>query len=223
MAFIGPSGQGKSTLLSIAAGILEPTEGEVLLDGVPVRQCNEASLARVFGTVVGTPLVTAGTVRENLVARLPHADDAAVLEASRAACFDEVVGRLPRGYETELEPEGANLSGGERQRLGIAQALLGRPRVLFLDEATCFLDAANETRVLANFLRVGVTVISVAHRPRVIEASQQVFRVEGGKVTPLEHAQVASAEPKQQSHGGRSASRSARAAVSAVQSPSCAG
>ena len=223
VAFIGPSGQGKSTLLSIAAGILEPSEGEVLLDGVPVRQCSEASLARVFGTVVGTPLVTAGTVRENLVARLPHADDAEVLEASRAACFDEVVALLPRSYETELEPEGANLSGGERQRLGIAQALLGQPRVLFLDEATCFLDAANESRVLANFLRVGVTVISVAHRPQVIEASQQVFRVEGGKVTPFERAQGVGAESKQQSHGGRSASRSGRAALSAVPSPSCAG
>jgi ABC-type bacteriocin/lantibiotic exporter with double-glycine peptidase domain len=223
VVFIGPSGQGKSTLLAIAAGILTPSEGEVLLDGVPVRQCSEASLARVFGTVVGAPLVTAGSVRDNLVARLPQADDAAVLEASRAACFDEVVARLPRGYETELEPEGANLSGGERQRLGIAQALLGRPRVLFLDEATCFLDAANESRVIANFLRAGVTVISVAHRPKVIQASQQVFRVEGGKVTRLERAEVMGTDSKQPSHSRRSAAGSRRAAASAAQSPSCAG
>jgi ABC-type bacteriocin/lantibiotic exporter with double-glycine peptidase domain len=185
------------------------------------RELTSGALARVFGTVVGAPLVTTGTVRENLVARLPQADDAAVLEASRAACFDEVVARLPRGYESELEPEGANLSGGERQRLGIAQALLGRPRVLFLDEATCFLDAANESRVLANFLRVGVTVISVAHRPKVIEASQQVFRVEGGKVTRLERAELVGSESKR-SHS-RSAPRSGRAVASAVPSPSCAG
>jgi ABC-type bacteriocin/lantibiotic exporter with double-glycine peptidase domain len=133
-----------------------------------------------------------------------------------------VVARLPRGYETELEPEGANLSGGERQRLGIAQALLGRPRVLFLDEATCFLDAANESRVIANFLRAGVTVISVAHRPQVIDASQQVFRVEGGKVTRLER-EVVSAGSMRPRDSRRSAARSGRAAANATQSPSCAG
>jgi ABC-type bacteriocin/lantibiotic exporter with double-glycine peptidase domain len=195
VAFVGPSGQGKSTLLSIAAGILSPTEGEVLLDGVEIRQCSEESLARAFGTVVGTPLVTAGTVRENLVLRLPESNDAAVLDAAQAACFAEVVARLPRGYETELEPEGANLSGGERQRLGIAQALLGRPRVLFLDEATCFLDAETESRVIANFLRAGVTVVSVAHRPRVIEASQQVFRIESGQVVRVETSTSAARLP----------------------------
>jgi ABC-type bacteriocin/lantibiotic exporter with double-glycine peptidase domain len=146
--------------------------------------------------VVGTPLITAGTVRTNLVVRLPESSDAEVLEAARAACFSEVVERLPRGYETELEPEGANLSGGERQRLGIAQALLGRPRVLFLDEATCFLDAETESRVIANFLRAGVTVVSVAHRPRVIEASQQVFRVESGQVLRVEAGSSAAARSK---------------------------
>ncbi|MEY2931011.1 MAG: hypothetical protein RL033_1760 [Pseudomonadota bacterium] len=185
VAFIGPSGQGKSTLLSIAAGILKPTEGEILLDGVAISKCDERSLARAIGTVVGAPIVTAGTVRENAVIRLPEATDADVLEAAEAACFAEVVAKMPQGFESAMEPEGSNLSGGERQRLGITQALLGRPRVLFLDEATCFLDAETESRVLANFLRVGVTVISVAHRPRVIEASQQVFRVEDGKVTKL--------------------------------------
>lgn len=185
VAFIGPSGQGKSTLLSIAAGILLPTEGEVLFDGVPIHQCDERSLARAIGIVVGAPIVTAGTVRQNAVIRLPDATDAEVLEAAEAACFVEVVAKMPQGFESQLEPEGTNLSGGERQRLGITQALLGRPRVLFLDEATCFLDAETEGRVLANFLRAGVTVISVAHRPRVIEASQQVFRVEGGQVIKL--------------------------------------
>jgi ABC-type bacteriocin/lantibiotic exporter with double-glycine peptidase domain len=214
VAFVGPSGQGKSTLLAIAAGILSPSEGEVLLDGIEIHQCDESSLARAFGTVVGAPLVTAGTVRENLVVRLPDMDDATVLEAARAACFAEVVARLPRGYETELEPEGANLSGGERQRLGLAQALLGRPRVLFLDEATCFLDAETESRVISNFLRAGVTVVSVAHRPKVIEASQQVFRVEGGKVARVESGKASALPEAEPSRSSRS-SRATRHPVSA--------
>ena len=184
VAFIGPSGQGKSTLLEILAGVLDPSEGQVLLDGVPLRDCDERSLARTFGTVVGTPLVIPGTIRENLVLRLPEAEDGEVLEAARAACFAEVVARTTDGYETCLESEGTNLSGGERQRLGLAQAFLGRPSVLFLDEATCFLDAPTEKRVIDNFLRAGVTVVSVAHRPAVIEASRQVFLVRDGRVSP---------------------------------------
>ncbi|HKO91486.1 MAG TPA: cysteine peptidase family C39 domain-containing protein [Polyangiaceae bacterium] len=188
VAIIGPSGQGKSTLLEILAGVLDPSEGEVLLDGVPVRQLEERSLARKFGTVVGTPLVIAGTIRENLVLRLPEAEDAEVLEAARAACFAEVVARTADGFETCLESEGTNLSGGERQRLGLAQAFLGRPSVLFLDEATCFLDAPTEKRVIDNFLRAGVTVVSVAHRPAVIEASRQVFLVRDGRVSAVRGA-----------------------------------
>lgn len=185
VALTGPSGQGKSTLLEILAGVLEPSEGEVLLDGVPVRQCDERSLARKFGTVVGTPLVIAGTIRDNLALRVPEAEDAEVLEAARAACFAEVVARTVDGYQTQLESEGTNLSGGERQRLGLAQAFLGRPSVLFLDEATCFLDAATEKRVIDNFLRAGVTVVSVAHRAAVIEASGQVFQVRDGRVSAV--------------------------------------
>lgn len=183
VALIGPSGQGKSTLLEILAGVLVPSEGEVLLDGVPVGQCEERSLARAFGTVVGAPIVTAGTIRENLILRLPDASDEEVRDAARAACFEEVVTRTPQGYETRLESEGANLSGGERQRLGLAQALLGRPRVLFLDEATCFLDAATEKRVLDNLLGTGATVVSVAHRPAVIQASHRVFLIRDGRVS----------------------------------------
>lgn len=184
VALIGPSGQGKSTLLRIMSGIVAPTEGRVLLDGVDLHELNPSSLARTFGTLVGDPLILEGTVRDNIVLRLPDESDQAVCKAARAACFEEVVGRMPHGYESHLEPQGANLSGGERQRLGLAQALLGKPRVLFLDEATCFLDAKAEARVIQNTLHAGLTVVSVAHRPAVISASGQVFLVQGGRVSP---------------------------------------
>jgi ATP-binding cassette subfamily B protein RaxB len=183
VALIGPSGQGKSTLLRIMSGIVAPTEGRVLLDGVDLHELDASSLARKLGTLVGEPLILEGTVKDNIVLRLPDEGDEAVCAAARAACFSEVVARMPQGYETYLEPQGANLSGGERQRLGLAQAMLGNPDLLFLDEATCFLDANTEARVIEATSSAGITVVSVAHRPAVIGASSQVFLVENGRVS----------------------------------------
>jgi ABC-type multidrug transport system fused ATPase/permease subunit len=133
--------------------------------------------------VVGSPLVIDGTIRDNLLLRLPDASDAEVRRAARTACFEEVVGRTSQGYDTRLRSDGTNLSGGERQRLGLAQALLGSPSVLLLDEATCFLDPPTERRILDNLVHLGVTVVSVAHRPAVIEAADRVFLVRDGQVS----------------------------------------
>lgn len=183
LTLVGPSGQGKSTLLEVLVGILRPTEGRVLLDGVDLRHYDERSLARKFGAVLGEPLIVEGSVRENLALRLPEADAAAVCEASRAACFEEIAARMPLGYETTIASPTANLSGGERQRLALARALLCRPDVLFLDEATCFLDAETESRVLENVLAKSVTVVSVAHRPAVIAAATRVLLVRDGRIS----------------------------------------
>jgi ATP-binding cassette subfamily B protein len=198
--FVGPSGQGKSTLLRLLAGLLVPTEGSVLLDGVDIREYASASLAEQVGSLVGEPLVLAGSVRDNLCLRLPNASDAAVERAARASCFAEVVARLPRGYASVLEASGTNLSGGERQRLGLAQALLGEPRVLFLDEATCSLDADTEARVLRNLAESGATLVSVAHRPAVIRGAQRVFEVTDGRVTECAAADFAKHAPRGKGH-----------------------
>lgn len=182
IAFVGPSGQGKSTLLRIVAGILPPTEGEVLLDGLPLEHYTSESLARSVGAVVGTPVVVTGTVRENLALRVPEATAAELQESSQIACFDEVVARIPRGYAFELRAEGASLSGGELQRMGLVQALVGRPSILLLDEATCFLDQETESKILANIAHSGTTIVSVAHRQAVIDAAETVFQVQAGQV-----------------------------------------
>lgn len=182
VVFAGPSGQGKSTLLRIAAGLITPTEGRVLLDGIDLREYAPASLAWRVGILAGTPLVLARSVRDNLRLRCTDATDDELARATRDACFDEVIARLPDGPDTLLEANGTNLSGGERQRLGLAQALLGEPQVLFLDEATCSLDAATEARVLERVLARDATVLSVAHRPAVIAAADRVLFVSGGEV-----------------------------------------
>jgi ABC-type bacteriocin/lantibiotic exporter with double-glycine peptidase domain len=183
VTLVGPSGQGKSTLLRILGGILRPSEGEVLLDGIDIRSCDPASLAKKMGAVVGAPVVVDGTVRENLKLRRPAATDDEIREAARTACFEGVVSRMRGGYSQRLSAQSTSLSGGELQRLGLSQALVGRPDILLLDEATCFLDQETESRVIANTLAAGTTLISVAHRQAVIDASGLVYRVEGGKVT----------------------------------------
>jgi ABC-type multidrug transport system fused ATPase/permease subunit len=134
------------------------------------------------GVLAGTPLVLAQSVRDNLRLRCTDATDDELARATHDACFDEVIARLPNGQDTQLEANGTNLSGGERQRLGLAQALLGEPQVLFLDEATCSLDADTEARVLERVLARDATVLSVAHRPAVIAAADRVFFVNAGDV-----------------------------------------
>lgn len=180
---IGPSGQGKSTLLRIISGLLEPTSGQVLYDGVNVRAFSPESLGKRVGTLVGQPLILADSVLNNLSLRSPAASEEAIRRACGASCFEEVVRRLPRGYASLLPAEGASLSGGERQRLGLAQALLEEPTILFLDEATCFLDADTESRILSNIARSRATVVSVAHRPAVIQAAHRVLHVSEARVS----------------------------------------
>jgi ATP-binding cassette subfamily B protein len=179
----GPSGQGKSTLLRIAAGLLAPSEGRVLLDGVELHRYAPESLAHSVGTLLGQPFVAEDTLYNNLKLRLPRASESAVERAARASCFEEVARRLPRGYDTRLEAQGRNLSGGERQRLGLAQAMLGEPKLLFLDEATCSLDAETERRVLEGIAQSGATVLAVAHRSAAIDGADRVLTVAGGQVT----------------------------------------
>lgn len=193
VTLVGPSGQGKSTLLRILGGVLRPTEGEVLLDGVDLRECDPASLAKKLGAVLGAPVVVDGSVRENLKLRRTEASDDELCEVARTACFDTVIARLRHGYATELSAQSTALSGGELQRLGLGQALVGRPAILLLDEATCFLDAETEARVIANTVSVGTTLISVAHRQAVIDTSDVVYRVEAGKVTREQGYNVARA------------------------------
>ncbi len=182
VAIVGPSGHGKSSLLRLLAGVARPTEGEVLLDGVPLRQYDRQSLGRRVGAALGQPLIIEGTVRENLCLRTPGATDESLREAIDLACFGPVLRGLPCGLASTLEADGRNLSGGERQRFGIAQAVLGRPRLLLLDEATCYLDLGAEAEVLAKLATLEATVVSVAHRVAAIRACRKVLEVRAGMV-----------------------------------------
>jgi ABC-type bacteriocin/lantibiotic exporter with double-glycine peptidase domain len=185
VVILGRSGEGKSTLLKLLAGLLDPTEGRVELDGLSIAEYEPTSLAQHLGVVLQDPLVLAGSVRDSLALRVPDAALPMLQTAAELACFQEVVDRLQGGYEAPLAPAGSNLSGGERQRLALAQALAGAPNVLVLDEATSALDPGTEARVLDNLSRLPASIVSVAHRPSVAGRAGRLLWLEDGAVREI--------------------------------------
>jgi ABC-type bacteriocin/lantibiotic exporter with double-glycine peptidase domain len=185
VALVGPSGHGKTTLGKLLCGLLAPSEGSIQLDGVELSEYQGSRLARRYGVVLQEPAIIEGKVSEILRLRDPDSSADAMREAARVSAFDDVIARLPDQYDSVLAPMGRNLSGGERQRLAIAQAVLGAPDVLLLDEATCSLDIDLERRVMTNIEGLGATVISIAHRPTVSARADRVLQVQDGGVIEL--------------------------------------
>jgi ATP-binding cassette subfamily B protein RaxB len=195
VALIGPSGEGKSTLGKLICGLLEPTEGCVLIDGVDVRAYDRRELAARLGVVLQQPVVLEAPVAEALRLRWPEAPLEELERAAKLAALDEVIARLPEGYDAVLAPMASNLSGGERQRVALAQALVGRPLILVLDEATCSLDSVLEQKVLRNIEGLRATVVAIAHRETVIVRAERILEVCDGCVVDRAVASQGSAFP----------------------------
>jgi HlyB family type I secretion system ABC transporter len=184
VAVVGESGSGKSTLLKLLMGFYEPTEGQVLIDGVDLRDFELGSLRARIGLVAQDPFIFTGTIAANIALGRPGATREEVITAARAAGLDGFIAGLPERYETVIGERGANLSGGQRQRLAIARALLRRPEILIFDEATSHLDTATE-RVIQENLRValaGKTVVLVAHRLSTIKDADHIYVLHQGRV-----------------------------------------
>lgn len=184
IVIVGPSGAGKSTLLDLVPRFLEPTAGVVRIDGYAIREHRRASVRARIGVVPQECVLFEGTLLENLRFGRPDAPTPAVLAAARAAHVDEFARRLPQGYDTLLDPRGANLSAGERQRIAIARTLLRDPAILLLDEPTSALDPESERLVqdaLAHICRDRTTLI-VAHRLSTVRIAHRVVVLAGGRV-----------------------------------------
>lgn len=181
-ALVGPSGAGKSTVADLAVGLLTPSQGHVLVDGVPLGTQELRAWRRNVGYVAQDTFVFHDTVRANLRLTRPEATDSELWEALRAAAADSIT--LPRGLDTVLGDRGVRLSGGERQRLALARALLRQPALLVLDEATSSLDAENERRIqhAIDRLRGRMTLLVIAHRLSTVRRADTIHVLEGGRV-----------------------------------------
>lgn len=184
-AIIGPSGAGKTTMLSLMLGFVTPERGEVLLDGVALA---DRSLAEIRRRIVyveqDTPLVS-GTLRENLRLTLPVADEASLWAALRAMRLDERAREFEHGLDTPLS--GATISGGERQRIALARALVAQPEILVLDEATAQLDGLSEAAVQDAIRTIATrgAVVTIAHRLSTVVDADCIVLMDRGAVRAI--------------------------------------
>ena len=183
VAIVGRSGSGKTTLIKLLGGLLEPTQGSVLVDGVDIRTLNYHDMRRRMGFVLQDTHLFAGTVFDNITLGLERNLEKAVA-AARAANAHDFIERLPLGYETKIGESGLALSGGQKQRVAIARAIYRNPVVLVFDEATSALDAESERAIQENMksLFEGRTVFVIAHRLSTIRDADWTVVLEQGRV-----------------------------------------
>ncbi|MGW5116436.1 ABC transporter ATP-binding protein [Streptomyces noursei] len=183
-AVVGPSGSGKTTVFSLLQRFYDPDEGEILLDGTDIRSLTRAEVRRRIAYVEQDAPMLAGTIRENLLYSAPDAGEEEVAEVLRQTLLDEYVAGLPDGLDTSVGARGVVLSGGERQRLAIARALLRRPQVLLLDEATAHLDGRSESALRRTVERAAqrCTVLLIAHRLSTVTTADQLLLLDRGHV-----------------------------------------
>jgi ABC-type multidrug transport system fused ATPase/permease subunit len=184
VAIVGPTGAGKSTLVSLVPRFYDPDEGTVRLDGRDVRDIALRSLREHVAIVPQDTILFAASVRENIAYGRPGATDAEIEAAARAAQADDFIRRLPAGYDTEVGERGVRLSAGERQRIAIARAFLKDAPILVLDEPTSALDVATEAALLESLgrLMAGRTTLVITHRLALARRATRVVFVEAGRI-----------------------------------------
>jgi len=196
VALVGPSGGGKSTVLSLIPRFYDATAGRVTVDGADVRDVTIASLRARIGFVTQEPFLFDDTIRANIAYARPQATDAEIEEAARRAAAHEFILEQPDGYETIVGEAATRLSGGQRQRIAIARAFLKNAPILLLDEATSALDTESEAQVqeALDRLMAGRTTIVIAHRLSTVKHADRIHVIDRGKV--VETGTHASPVPK---------------------------
>jgi ABC-type multidrug transport system fused ATPase/permease subunit len=184
VAFVGPTGAGKSSVLQLLMRFADPDEGAVLFDGTDLRTVTLESLRSQLGVVFQESFLFDTTIRENIALGKPNASEVEVEAAARAAELHDYIAELPRGYNTSVGERGGRLSGGQRQRLAIARALIRDPSVLILDEATSALDPRTERLIADTLNRVGRgrTTIAVTHRLNTVTDYDRIFVLVAGRL-----------------------------------------
>ena len=184
LGLVGHTGAGKSTLINLITRLYDTGTGQVLIDGIDVRDLRIADLRRQVGIILQDPYLFDGTVAENLAYGRPDATHAQIVAAAKAAFAHDFITRLPDGYDTRIGTRGHGLSGGERQRLSIARAVLIDPRILILDEATSSVDSETEEMIQLALERLihGRTTIAIAHRLSTLRMAHRLVVLEKGRL-----------------------------------------
>jgi ATP-binding cassette subfamily B protein len=190
VALIGKTGSGKSTMVDLLLGLLEPDEGQITIDGAPLTPANRRQWQRSIAHVPQAIFLSDASIARNIAFGVPAeaVDMERAIEASTKAQLHDFVATLPHGYETQVGERGIRLSGGQRQRLGIARAIYKQTPVLVFDEATNALDDATEKAVLNSLETLrqdGRTLILIAHRLSTVAFADVVVRLDGGQIVEL--------------------------------------
>ncbi len=184
IALVGPSGGGKSTLADLIPRFYDPTEGEVLIDGVSLRDCTIESLRKQMGVVTQESILFNDSIFNNIAFGMENVSEDAVIDAAKVAHAHEFIIQMENGYLTTIGERGSKLSGGQRQRLSIARAVLKNPPILILDEATSALDSESERLVqdALNSLMKNRTSIIIAHRLSTIQHADEIVVIQQGQI-----------------------------------------
>jgi ATP-binding cassette subfamily B protein RaxB len=182
VAIIGPSGGGKTTLLKLLAGLLQPTKGEILVNGEPINRLGLENYRTMIGVVMQDDQLFAGSIAENICFFAEEPDQKRIEACAELAAVHSDIASMPMGYNTLIGDMGTALSGGQKQRVLLARALYRRPGILLLDEATSHLDVEREYAVNRALRSLRITRLVIAHRPETIRAADRVLALESGAI-----------------------------------------
>ena len=177
VTIMGPSGGGKTTLIKIMLGLLEPTRGEVLIDGIPLSTMGPRAYREHVGAVMQEDQLLSGSIADNICFFDPSFDQERMIQCAHLAGIHEEIMNMPMTYNSLIGDMGSSLSGGQKQRVMLARALYRQPRILFLDEGTAHLDVDNERHINDSLKSLQMTRISVAHRPEMSSGADRVLRI----------------------------------------------